>query len=67
MNSSVFPAGEFYKRLFVSIGIEIWLAWIALILALASTAGIFPDLMTAGSIDLFVSKPIGRLRLFLTE
>ncbi|MFZ1933369.1 MAG: hypothetical protein WAU84_06460, partial [Thermoguttaceae bacterium] len=53
--------------LFVQIGIGTWLSWIASILALISTAGIFPDLMTAGSIDLFVSKPIGRLRLFFTE
>ena len=57
----------FYKYLFVSIGIGIWLTWLATILALFSTAGIFPDLVTGGSIGLLVSKPIGRLRLFLTQ
>ncbi len=67
LNAKIVPPDQFYKGMFVSIGISVWLAWIALILALISTAGIFPDLMTAGSIDLFVSKPIGRLRLFLTE
>ena len=36
-------------------------------MALISTAGIFPDLLTSGSIDLYVSKPISRLRLFVTE
>src|SRR5580692_11650279 len=27
----------------------------------------FPDLLTGGSIDLYLSKPISRLRLFLTK
>jgi hypothetical protein len=67
LNSKIVSPDQFYKGMFVSIGISVWLAWIASILALISTAGIFPDLMTAGSIDLFVSKPIGRLRLFFTE
>jgi ABC-type transport system involved in multi-copper enzyme maturation permease subunit len=66
-NSKQIPADQFYKGMFVQIGIGIWLAWLATILALISTAGIFPDLMSSGSIDLFVSKPISRLRLFLTE
>lgn len=57
----------FYKMLFESLGVSIWLSWIAAILALVSTAGIFPDLMTSGGIDLYLSKPISRLRLFLTE
>jgi hypothetical protein len=38
-----------------------------MILALISTASIFPDLLASGSIDLYLSKPIGRLRLFLTK
>jgi ABC-type transport system involved in multi-copper enzyme maturation permease subunit len=67
LNSEQIPVDQFYKGMFVQIGIGIWLAWLATILALISTAGIFPDLMTSGSIDLFVSKPISRLRLFLTE
>ena len=45
--------------------------WISLgrrsILALISTASIFPDLIAGGSIDLYLSKPISRLRLFLTK
>jgi ABC-type transport system involved in multi-copper enzyme maturation permease subunit len=57
----------FYKSMFVLIGIRIWLSLFATILAVISTAGIFPDLLTSGSIDLFVSKPISRLRLFITE
>lgn len=56
-----------YKWLFVEIGIGVWLSWIATILALVSTAGIFPDLITGGSIALVVSRPISRLRLFATQ
>lgn len=66
-NSTTTPPALFYKQLFVSVGINTWLAWLAVILALVSTAGIFPGLIDGGTIDLFVSKPIGRLRLFLTE
>ncbi|MBN2580812.1 MAG: ABC transporter permease [Pirellulales bacterium] len=66
-NARQVPPDQFYKLLFTQIGIGVWLAWLATILALVSTAGIFPDLIGSGSIDLYVSKPIGRLRLFLTE
>jgi hypothetical protein len=56
-----------YKK-FYSVGVVgIWFTWIATVLALISTAGIFPDLMVSGSIDLYLAKPIGRLRLFLTK
>jgi ABC-type transport system involved in multi-copper enzyme maturation permease subunit len=66
-NTKQMPPDHFYKAMFVQIGIGIWLSWLATILAIISTAGIYPDLMTSGSIDLFVSKPISRLRLFFTE
>ncbi len=67
LNTKIIPAPTFYKGLFVSLGIGFWLSWIATILALISTAGIFPDLVNGGSIGLLVSKPISRLRLFLTQ
>jgi ABC-type transport system involved in multi-copper enzyme maturation permease subunit len=67
LNTKQMPADLFYKSMFVQIGIGVWLSWLAAILALISTAGIFPDLLTSGSIELYVSKPIGRLRLFCTE
>jgi len=57
----------FYKLLFAQYGIGVWLGWLASILALISTAGIFPDLVNGGSIHLLISKPIGRLRLFFTQ
>ncbi len=66
-NTKFIHAATFYKGIFVSLGISIWLTWGATILALVSTAGIFPDLMTGGSIDLLLSKPISRARLFLLK
>ncbi len=58
---------SFYRFLFTQAMIGFWLAWAQIILALVSTCGIFPDFIVGGSIDLFLSKPIGRLRLFLTK
>ena len=64
---SELPAARLYKTMFVELGIGFWLAWIATILALISTAGIFPSFIAKGAIDLVVSRPISRLRLFLTQ
>ncbi len=57
----------FFKFLFTALGINFWLSWLATILAIVSTAGIFPDLLAGGSIDLFLSKPLSRLWLFGTK
>jgi hypothetical protein len=59
--------GDFYKSVFAIGGVQYWLAWFASLLALISTGGIFPDLITNGAIGLYVARPIGRLRLFLTQ
>lgn len=67
LNTTLFPAESFYKWAFVAFGIKFWLTWAASILALVSTAGIFPEFVSSGSIELLLSKPIGRLRLFLTK
>jgi len=57
-----------YRELIISVFIiGIWLTWGAIALALISTAGVFPDLISSGSIDLYLSKPISRLRLFVTK
>jgi ABC-type transport system involved in multi-copper enzyme maturation permease subunit len=58
---------EFYKAAFVNLGIRWWLSVGAIVLALVSTAGVFPDLISSGSIDLYVCRPISRWRLFLTQ
>lgn len=67
LSTSVIPAEEFHKLFFVNLGLGIWLTWIAMILALVSTASIFPDFLAGGAIELTLSKPIGRLRLFMTK
>ena len=62
------PMASFaYRWLFDTVIVGIWASWAAIILALVSTAGIFPDLMSGGAIDLYLSKPISRLRLFVTK
>ncbi len=67
VNTDIVPRDVFYKGIFTNLGIGIWLTWVAAILALVSTAGIFPQLITGGSIETVLSKPIGRVRLFLTK
>src|SRR5262249_47022240 len=57
----------FYKYWFFTIGFKLWLTWAATILALVSTASIIPDFVGSGAIELSLSKPIGRARLFLTK
>jgi hypothetical protein len=67
ITTAVISKEMFYKGMFSNLGISIWLTWVAAILALVSTAGIFPDLIAGGSIESVLSKPIGRSRLFLTK
>ena len=67
VNTLFFPPETYYKLIFQSLRIDIWLTWLAAILALVSTAGIIPDMIAGGSIDMMLSKPIGRTRLFLTR
>lgn len=67
LNTKIMPAATVYKLLYKIVGMDLWLAWVASILALISTASIFPAFMTGGSIDLVLCKPIGRVRLFLTQ
>jgi hypothetical protein len=66
-NSRQIPPAVLYKAAFSAMGIKIWLAWIATILALVSTASIIPDFIAGGAVELTLSKPIGRARLFLTK
>lgn len=67
LNTNVISPELFYKLMFTTLGIKIWLTWVATVLALVSTAGIFPDFVSGGSISLLLSKPISRWRLFLTK
>lgn len=66
-NTSLVSEELFYKIQFTSWGSGLWLSWVTTILALISTAGIIPDLVSGGTIEPLLSKPIGRVRLFLTK
>lgn len=67
VSTNFIPRADFYKFTFAQLGVGYWLAWIATIIGLVSTASIFPDFVDRGSIDLMLSKPIGRARLFFTK
>ena len=66
-NTSLMSKAAFYKVEFLLWGVPIWLSWCTTILALISTAGIIPDMVSSGTIEPVLSKPIGRVRLFLTK
>lgn len=66
VNTRLFPDGKLYKLIITTVGVSFWLSWISTILALLSTASMFPDLATGG-VDTMLSKPIGRARLLLTK
>lgn len=56
-----------YKSLYSQLIIGWWLTLGAMILALISTSSMIPDLIVSGTIDLYLSRPMSRLRLFLTK
>jgi hypothetical protein len=56
-----------YKTIFSTLVVGFWLTWLAALLALISTAGIFPDFLSSGAIDLYLARPMSRLRLFFTK
>lgn len=60
-------ARTLYRSIFSTMLVTIWLGFIATILALLSTTTIFPDFIAGGSIDLVLSKPIGRVRVFFMK
>ena len=60
------PLAEiFYVGIFTTFIVNVWLSWIAIILALITCAPIFPSFMTEGSAGAVLCKPISRLKLFL--
>lgn len=66
-NTTFISKAAFFKLLFYTFGFGVWLSWASMALALISTAHIFPDFVSSGSIEMSLSKPIGRLRLFVTK
>ncbi|MFM9957154.1 MAG: ABC transporter permease [Phycisphaerales bacterium] len=66
-NSAILPNATFYKLMFQTLGIEVWLTWAATIIGLIATCSMIPDFVAGGSVELALSKPISRARLFLTK
>ncbi|MGA2496703.1 MAG: hypothetical protein ABSH20_03120 [Tepidisphaeraceae bacterium] len=56
-----------YKSIYLGAMGKIWLVFGGTILAVVSVSSIFPDFISSGSVDLYIAKPISRLRLFLTK
>lgn len=67
LNTSLMSRPLFYKSLFVTVGLNVWLGWASTILALVSTASLIPDFVSSGSIEGMLARPISRTRLFLTK
>ncbi len=67
LHSNSLWARGLYIGIYSSFLVNIWLAWVATILALISTCSIFPEFVHSGSIELTISKPIGRFKLFLSK
>lgn len=44
-----------------------WLTWIAILVALISTASVMPEFLSSGAIDLMLARPMSRAKLFLTK
>ncbi|MBX3357622.1 MAG: ABC transporter permease [Phycisphaeraceae bacterium] len=67
LSTKAISSAGFYKLIFSNVGVQFWLSWGATILALISTAGMIPEFVSSGSIELSLCKPISRARLFLTK
>lgn len=67
LNSNLVSNAVYYKMMFARFGVSVWLTWISAILALVATCGLIPEFISSGSIELTLSKPISRTRLFLTK
>ncbi len=47
--------------------VDYYIGWVACILGLVSTAGVFPSLIEKGSIDAIVARPMSRWTIFLAK
>jgi ABC-type transport system involved in multi-copper enzyme maturation permease subunit len=67
LNLALLSNATFYKFMFQSFGVKFWLTWAATILGLVATCAMIPDFTAGGAVELALSKPIRRARLFLTK
>ena len=62
------PEGEwFYITLFSSYINRFWIGSGAILLALISTVSVFPEFTRAGTIEVSLSKPVSRMKLFFVK
>jgi len=61
------PEIFFKDILFYQLGVDWWLTFFAMILAIVSTGSIMPDFMSQGSIDLSICRPVSRTKLFVIK
>lgn len=57
----------FYVTLFTTYITRFWLGSGAIFLALISTVSVFPEFTKGGAIEISLSKPVSRVKLFLTK
>ena len=60
-------ATTLYLSIYSAFIVNIWLGWIAAILALISTSSIFPTFLSQGAVELVLSRPPRRSTVFLTK
>ena len=65
INSTLMDASDFYKLAFYALGVRFWLAWLACLLALVASAGLFPELVSSGTVETLLARPIARWRLYV--
>lgn len=60
-------ATTLYLSIYSAFIVNVWLGWIAAILALISTSSIFPTFLSQGAVELVLSRPPRRSTVFLTK
>lgn len=66
LDLSMIAPEQIYRAAFAGLAIPV-VNWGVTVLAIISTAGIIPTLITSGAIDVQLSRPLGRVRLLLTK
>lgn len=68
LNTQNVPKDVFFKQmLFFELGVDKWLTVFAMLLAIISTGSLMPDFLSSGTIDMMISKPLSRWRLFILK
>lgn len=65
LNSRNIEAADFYKLTFYGLGVRFWLGWLACLLALVSSAGLFPEMVAGGTVETLLARPVARWRIYL--